>query len=423
MHEASLDLFRRYESPGTKTFALTETPPVFVSGEGATLTDSTGRVYLDFACGSGTSALGHGHPAIRAAIEKQVQSGILHIGPHFHTTSQHRLFELLSDLLPPHLDCYHPATNGTEATEVALKIAMHATGRSRFLVFEGGYHGRTLGALGVSAERGANRHFGPLFPAVDVLCYPSIDSVDLADPRRRSEVADQVRSAMMQLTGPYAGVIIEPVQATAGMRIAPHEALRAVAEVSRDRGWPLIVDEVFTAFGRAEGLLYSHTAGVEADLVILAKGLGGGIPAGLVVGRRRLMRGLPRGAQSSTFQLHPLAAAASVAMLDVLVSEGLDARARAIGERISARRGELRACDAVLDVRGLGGLWGIEIRRHRHGHLTKSIRHAALELGLVTWECGLQGEVIGLVPPLIVSDVEIDRAIDIMVQAVKIATG
>jgi 4-aminobutyrate aminotransferase-like enzyme len=415
------DIFRQHESPATKTFALTQRPPLFVSGAGSWLVDDQGNRYLDFACGSGTTLLGHNHPAVRLAVEQQLAAGLLHIGPHFHTASQQRLFHRLAEILPPHLDRYHPATNGSEATEVALKIAMHATGRRRFLVFEGGYHGRTLGALGVSAERGANARFGPLFPEIDVLPFPTLAQSDLAIPELRARAANTVRDAMLSFAGPYAGVIVEAVQATAGVRIAPPEALVAIAEVARERGWPLIVDEVFTAFGRTGHLLHSDALGMQADMVILAKCFGGGIPTALVAGRRSWIDRVPHGAQSSTFQLHPLAAATSLAMLDVFVGNALGDRAQAISHRFEARRETFMELAAVNAVRGIGALWGVEIAEAQSiaAPLTKSIRRAALDSGLITWECGLHGNVIGLVPPLTATDAELDLGVDRLLAAIR----
>jgi 4-aminobutyrate aminotransferase len=412
-------LFLGHESPGTKTFAVTEAPPVFVGGRGAELVATDGRRYLDFAIGSGTTSLGHDHPAIRKAVEAQVASGILHIGPHFHTVSQARLFERLLSVLPAGLDRLQPATNGTEATEAALKIAMHATGRERFLVFDGGYHGRTLGALAVSAERGANARLGPFWPPVDVLPYPATSAMDAGDPARVAAVMDDLGRRLDALEGPYAAVIVEPVQATAGMRIPVPGALALVAAVARRNGWPIVADEVFTAFGRTGHLFASTAAGLDPDLVILAKSFGGGVPAGLVAGRSSFVDRLPKGAQSSTFQLHPLAAAASTAMIETIVTERLDLRAVEIAGWFEARRADIAALPSVADMRGVGALWGVEIACAMDPRArTRRIRRAALEAGLLTWECGLHGEVVGLVPPLTVDRGAVDGALDILARAI-----
>ena len=151
-------------SSATKIHALADSPPTMAEGQGSTLHDTEGREYLDFACGSGSTGIGHGNARILGAVRNQLESGLTHVGPHFTSISQVRLYERLRQLLPDRLNRFHPATNGTEAVESALKAAMHFTGRRRFLAFCGGYHGRTLGALAVSESRGRNSSLGSLQP-------------------------------------------------------------------------------------------------------------------------------------------------------------------------------------------------------------------------------------------------------------------
>lgn len=402
------EVFRRHESPGTKTFAVTDDPPVFVRGAGARLVDTYGRTYLDFASGSGSTVLGHGHPAVLDAVARQATSGILHVGPHFHVPVQAAFLDRLLGLLPDGLDMLQPATNGTEATEAALKIAMHATGRRRFMAFEGAYHGRTLGALAVSPSRGANAALEPLRPEVVILPYP-VTAADVP------ALADALENA----GGDFAGLLVEPIQATAGMRALAPEAVAVLSRHAARHAIPLIVDEVFTAFGRTGALFASPGLGLEPDLLVLAKSLGGGIPAGLVAGRRDLVGRLPAGAQSSTFQLHPLAAATGLAMLETLVGQDLPGRARAIGRRIDARADALAAGPGGGGLLGVAAVRGVAIAGPGARARTRAIRRTALESGLVTWECGLDGEVIGLVPPLVVTDDEIDAALDILVDAIR----
>jgi 4-aminobutyrate aminotransferase-like enzyme len=420
MSERSNDVFRRYESPGTKTFAITDDPPVFVRGAGAVLFDGNDRQYLDFASGSGSTVLGHGHPAILAALSRQAATGLLHIGPHFHTPSQAAFLERLVAVLPPGLDMVQPATNGTEATEAALKIAMHATGRRRFIAFEGAYHGRTLGALAVSPARGANEQLGPFHPEVTVLAFPCLAPGELDDAECRAKVVDRLVHGLAAIDGSdVAGLLVEPVQATAGMRRLLPEAAPVLRAYARQHGICLIADEVFTGFGRTGSLFASPALGLDVDLMVLAKSLGGGVPAGLVAGTRTLVSQLPAGAQSSTFQLHPLAAATGLAMLETLAAEDLVARAQTIGAAVSAHAGELRNARDGREVRGDAALWGVVIEGPRARERTRSIRRAALGAGLVTWECGLDADVIGLVPPLVVGDDQIAMAFDRLQAAIS----
>ncbi len=279
------------QSTGTKSFAVSPEPPVFVSGAGAYLIDERGRPYLDFACGSGTTALGHGHAEITRALRGQIDSGVTHLGPHFHAPVQAKLYTALADMLPRHLVRLHPAVGGSEATEVALKAAMHATGCKRFLAFEGGYHGRTFGALSVSGARGKNESLAPFAPHAEILPFPDTPKAGQDAARRVSE--------------DLAGIVIEPIQATAGLRLADAAGIAALAKAAKAHGVPLIVDEVFTGFGRTGRLFGFQHYDLEPDLVILAKSFGGGQPAGLVAGREALLGTWPQGTLTSTFQQHP----------------------------------------------------------------------------------------------------------------------
>ena len=236
------EVFRQLESRATKAFALVEDPPVFVSGSGVRLTASDGRQYLDFAAGSGTSNVGHGNPAVMAAVRELLDRGLTHVGPHFHADVQADFYQLLRKQLPAELTRLHPATNGTEATEAALKACMHATGARRFLAFEGGYHGRTLGSLAVSHARGSNAGLAPLAPEAEFIPYPqSAEDISLA-----------VRTVGERPPGepPLAGVIVEPIQATGGILLPPVGFLSALAATARSALVPLIVDEIFTGMGR-----------------------------------------------------------------------------------------------------------------------------------------------------------------------------
>lgn len=396
----------RHLSSGTKTFSVMPDPPVFAWGKGTRLFDQAGKAYLDFACGSGTSVLGHGHPAVARAIADQAATGVLHLGPHFHAPVQVALMERLAAVLPPALPVFHPATNGTEATEVALKAAIHATGRQQFVGFDGSYHGRTLGALSVSAAKGQNAGLAAPF-ATRHLPWPQTEA-DLA------ALGPLLQSALAP--GGIAGIIVEPMQATAGMRVPPAGFLSLLRQAADQHGVVLILDEVFTGYGKTGQLFAFQHSGITPDLMVLAKAAGGGLPGAMVAGTTALLQGWPSGMQSSTFQMHPLAAAASLATLSILIDDDLPARAFGI-------EAALRAALAPLgSLHGTGAMLGLPIldaRGNPDQPRTKAIRARALAAGLVTWECGTGGHVIGLVPPLTVSDAEIAEAAAILIDAVR----
>ena len=407
MSASANETFLALESTGAKYFSVSGNPPIFVAGDKAELIDGTGRRYIDFACGSGTSSLGHGHPALAEAIRAQLETGITHIGPHFHVPAQAHFYDKLAALLPEHLHCFHPATNGTEATEVALKAAMHATGRRRFLALEGGYHGRSFGALSVSEAKGKNASLAPFSPRAVFLPFAeNLDEIEGALQHANEHLA----------SGDIAALVIEPIQATAGMRLPANGYLDALAKRAFDRGCLLIVDEVFTGFGRSGRRFGFEHAGIEPDLVIMAKSLGGALPAGLVAGREAILKGWKAGTQSSTFQLHPLAAAAGSAFIDTLIDEALVERAEHIGAWFEDVRERLEASPYVKRFRGLSAMWGVVMQDAKSCH---AARHRALDLGLVTWECGVDGDVIGLVPPLTIDRALFDRGVERLCQALS----
>lgn len=384
------------QSTGTKSFAVSARPPVFVAGAGTRLVDEDGRTYLDFAAGSGTTVLGHGHPSISAGLAKQLQGGLLHLGPHFHAPVQARLYDRLSQVLPAHLSRFHPSVSGAEATEVAVKAAMHATGARHFIGFEGGYHGRTFGALAVSGMRGRNAGLGPFAPDATILPFPR-------DAATGAAAAEVIRSG----SEPLAGVILKLVQATAGLRIADPEGVADVVQAARDRGAAVIVDEVFTGFGRTGRMFVFEDYALDPDLVILGKAFGGGLPAGLVAGREDLLGRWPAGMQSATFQLHPAAAATALAMLETLVREDLVSRALDLAPVFQGALAPLLVHADAVDLRGRGAFWAVEMTSQS---VAAGTRRRALEAGLITWECGMDGDFIGLVPPLTVTEAEIAQA-------------
>ncbi len=392
-------------SRATKTYAVSTSPPVIAGGSGSWLFGSDGKRYLDFACGSGTTSLGHNHPAVMEAVNAQLQRGLTHVGPHFLSEGQVRLYRLLRSVLPAGLTRFHPATNGTEAMETALKAAMHFTGKRRFLAFDGGYHGRTIGALAVSESKGHNRALEPLLPEAVFAPFG-------CDPDRLERQIDGA--------GPLAGVVIEPAQATQGMIFPEPGWLPMLARLATDRDIPLIADEVFTGFARTGQLFSFMGEGFVPDLLVLGKAFGGGFPAGLIAGRDDIMTAWLPGTQSSTFQLHPVSAAAARASLDFMLTNDATRMAARIAEWITTHCAMLVDFAFIADIRGRGAMFGIEIVDDDGApdpNRTRAIRADVLENGLMTWECGSSGHVIGIVPPLTVSEREIAHGFDLLHQS------
>ena len=385
------------QSTGTKSFSLTKKPPIFIAGSGTYLIDENGKAFIDFACGSGTSALGHGHPNIQKALDTQIRSGVTHLGPHFHAPIQSELYEQLAKVLPKELSRFHPAVSGSEATEVAIKAAMHSTGNKKFMSFTGSYHGRTFGALSVSGNKGKNQILEPFKPETLILPFPDT-------PNRGYEAAEQISSDL-------AGVIIEPIQATAGLNQADFDGLSALASEARVKNVPLIFDEVFTGFGRTGALFAFDHYNLIPDLLIVGKSFGGGLPAGLVAGTESILGRLEIGTQSSTFQLQPMAAATASAFLKIFLQKNMLTYCRNIEQWCREEFKALEENPHVIELRGVGAFWVLKIADQRKA---KFLRRIALENGLLTWECGEQGKDIGLVPPLTVERHHIKQAAKIL---------
>ena len=213
-------------------------------------------------------------------------------------------------MLPPTLSRYHPSIRGSEASEVAIKSSMHRTGAKKFIGFTGGYHGRTFGALSVSGEKGKNAKLGPFYPKCEIIPFPQTTYC----------IKDSISSLDKE---PLAGVIIEPIQATAGLRFADKDALKELRAYTKSNNIPLIFDETFTGFFRTGKMFSFEHYDLVPDILIFGKAISAGFPAGLVVSTEEILAQWQKGVQSSTFQLGPIAAAASQSFIGKLKNDDL----------------------------------------------------------------------------------------------------
>jgi 4-aminobutyrate aminotransferase-like enzyme len=415
-------------SGATKFRALMPKPPVMVSGKGSWLFDESGGRYLDFGCGSAVNNLGYAHPVLEEAILKQLKTGIVHSGPHFETEAHYHFYSKLKSLVSPRLTHFHPATNGTEAIEIALKLAQIRTGGSTFISFRGSYHGRTRGALAVSGGKAANGALGVLSPGAAFFAYPRCGSCQ----RRTSDLRccgfpeTDIREALQDSKnglGRLAGIIVEPIQGTGGFHVPPASFLSTLRQLADELNIPLIFDEIFTNFGRT-GRIFAHDHfGVYPDLLCMGKMVTGGLPGACVAMTSEINDAQPPGSQTSTFQLSPLGAAVGHAGMCFTVDEGLPQRANQIHEQTMQELSVLRELDSVADVRGIGAMNGIEIVKGLNGGPdtagAKKIRTELLKNGLITYECGYQNHVVGLLPPLIISDDELHEGLGRVVDVVR----
>jgi 4-aminobutyrate aminotransferase/(S)-3-amino-2-methylpropionate transaminase len=398
------------------------------SGHGATLVDVDGRRFLDFASGISVMNVGHGQPDVLAAIHRQVDL-LVHSGapvmlPDVYVDLCARLCEIAPVPRPARALLVN---SGAEAVENAVKIVRQATGRQAIISFHNSFHGRTLMAMSLTGKVNPyKQNFGPYAPEVYQAPYP-YPYCDVT-----TEVSlEAVRSLFASQVAPerVAGVIVEPVQGEGGFVVPPADFLPRLSRLLRDHDIPLIADEIQTGLGRTGELFAVSHFGVQPDLVLLAKSLGGGLPLAAVVGRADLMDAPAPGGLGGTFGGNPVACAAALAVLDVIERDDLCARARQVGATALARMQAMQARhDCIGDVRGLGAMTAMELVHNRSSaepapDLAAAILREAHGRGLVLLRAGLHDNVIRLLMPLTVTDDELSDGLDILEEAVEAVAG
>jgi len=368
---------------------------------GSSIYTSDGNEYIDLLAGIGVAALGHGDQRILAAIAEQAARH-LHVMVYGEMIQEQQvaLAERLCSLLPAGLDCVYFTNSGTEAVEGALKLVRKVTGRSRLLAFEGGFHGDTLGSASVGGNPVYRDPFLPLLPDVGFMRFNDEASLEAIDES-------------------VAGVIVEPVQAEAGV-IAPHDGfLNALRKRCSAAGALLIFDEVITGLGRSGKLFALEHQGAVPDVLLLAKALGGGLPLGAFISSKRALKALavdPPLGHVTTFGGHPLSCAAGLAALNIIVDEDLAARAQASGECLVALLSQRIPADMVHEIRHSGLLVGMEMTSAALvEHFVAECRREGLIMGWTLHD----DTVVRLAPPLIITEAEIEEATQRMARAAQ----
>ncbi|WP_446721086.1 acetylornithine transaminase [Luteococcus sp. H138] len=377
------DLTSRYGQVMMNTFGAPKR--VFVRGEGAHVWDADGTKYLDLLGGLAVNALGHAHPAVLSAITSQL-STLGHVSNFFATPAQIALAEKLVAMAtvndPGAQARVFFANSGAEANEAAFK-ATRLTGRSKIIAMEGAFHGRTMGALAITANPKYREPFEPLPGEVIFVPYGDLAAL-------RAAVDDQT-----------AAVVLETVQGENGVVPAPDGYLAAARELATVHGALLWIDEVQTGIGRCGDWLASSASGVTADLVTLAKGLGNGFPIGACIATGRAAGLLSPGQHGTTFGGNPVAAIAGLAVIGVIERDGLLEHARRMGEHLAAAVEALNH-PAIGQVRGAGLLRGIVLTDDR----AAAVSDAMLDAGFII--NAPRPDVLRIAPPLIVTAEQLD---------------
>ncbi|MEU7816985.1 aminotransferase class III-fold pyridoxal phosphate-dependent enzyme [Pseudonocardia sp. NPDC049154] len=409
---------------------LTQATPVQAArGEGVYLYDTEGRRHLDFTAGIGVTSTGHCHPKVVAAAQEQV--GTLIHGQY--TTVMHqpllKLVDRLGDVLPPALDSVFFLNSGSEAVEASVRLARHATGRPLILAFDGGFHGRTMGAAALTTSGAKIRSGnGPLMGGAVFAPFPYAYRYGWSE-EQAVEFALAELDRQLVSTAPAADVaafIIEPVLGEGGYVPTPPAFLRGLRERADRHGILLIADEVQTGFGRTGKFWgHQHAEGVTPDILITAKGLASGFPLSGIAASRELMSKARPGSQGGTYGGNAVACAAALATLDVVQEEGLVENAAVQGRRLlEGLRHASADVKQVGDVRGLGLMVAVEFTAPDGSPDTATAvkaHAAAAEQGLLLLTCGPFGNVVRFIPPLITTAEQVDEGLALWTKALASA--
>ncbi|MDQ6710770.1 MAG: 4-aminobutyrate--2-oxoglutarate transaminase [Candidatus Dormibacteraeota bacterium] len=421
----------RYVSRG-----MGSTMPGFAeSADGVTLTDADGRTYLDFATGISVMNVGHSHPAVTKAIVEQARR-LVHSGaPVMMPAAYVKLARRLCEITPGNFEKKALLVNsGAEAVENAIKIVRQATGRPAIISFHNAFHGRTLMTMTVTGKVSPYRqNFGPYAPEVYQVPYPYEyrRPAGMAAESLGGSCVEAIRQLFKTTVSAdrVAGILAEPVQGEGGFVVPPPDFLPALRMVCTEHQIPLIVDEVQTGFGRTGTMFACEHSGLEPDLIVLAKSLGGGLPLAAVVGRSELMDATRPGGLGGTYGGNPVACAAALAVIDVLIEERLPQKGAALGTRALARmRGWAEQFPCVGDVRGIGAMVAFELvtdrsTREPAAALTNEVLKYCHAHGLAILKAGLYDNVIRLLFPLTITERDLDRGLDILEEALATASA
>ncbi|MER6348978.1 aspartate aminotransferase family protein [Streptomyces sp. NPDC001595] len=396
---------------------------VFTEGRGPVLTDLDGNQYLDFAAGTLTQSLGHGHPEVVAALTAQAQR--LWNVHDSATPDRADLLELLARLLPEHLDTYAFFSTGAEVVEAALRVvqATAEPGRNRIGALRHGFHGKTMGArMLVHWDVGHQSFSGNSVLGYAPYCYRC--PLELEYPSCGLRCASLV-SRHIAAKPNVSALVFEPVLGAAGVIVPPPGYWERVGEACREGGVLLVADEVLTGGGRTGAFLASEPLGVEPDLAMLAKGTANGFPFAVLAGRSDLLRrpeAATAGAYASTFASNPLGIAAARATLEVIERDRLIERVGTLGALLEDRLTALHdRFDNLGQVRGLGLLWGLEFVTDRASRtpapdIARAVYTTALDLGL---RVALGGHILRLAPPFTVDEALVEEGVALLGKAIE----
>jgi 4-aminobutyrate aminotransferase len=386
---------------------------------GAHLHTADGRDVLDFGCGIAVTNLGHRHPAVVAAVHEQVDK-LWHTSVTALHPTMIRAAQALVDISPAGLDQVFFNNSGAEAVEAAIKLARRATGRSEIIAFTGAFHGRTYGAMTLTASKAMYRtKMGPFLPGVHHVRYPYCFRYCSHAAGAPCDIASgsDIRLLFDTSLPPesVAAIFVEPVQGEGGFVVPPATFLPTLRRICDEHGILLVADEVQTGFCRTGRMFAVEHTQTVPDIMCVAKALGNGLPIAGLVARNAVMRHWQQGEHGTTFGGNAVTCAAAVAVIETMVREHIAERAASLGRRVLERAREWqRRVTALADVRGLGLMVGLELMDgdRPDGALAARVQAGALERGVLVLTCGPDANVLRLLPPLTIPDDELEQGLD-----------
>ena len=412
----------RYISPSyTRSYPL-----VAKEGRGIVITDVDGNEFFDFSSGIAVTSTGHCHPDVVAAIQKQAGKLIHMSGTDFYYESMVTLAERLSKIAPmpgPHRIYY--GNSGAEAIECALKLARYHTGRQNVIAFLGAFHGRTMGALSLTASKPQQkRRFAPLVPGVTHVLFPDVYRKGEQDALA---CARFIEEKLFKTTVPpeeVAAIFVEPVQGEGGYVPAPRVFMQELRRICDEHEILLVADEVQSGVGRTGKWWAIEHTGVQPDMICMAKGIASGMPLGITLTKADVMNWVP-GSHASTFGGNPVCIAAALATLDVIEREGLLHNSQEVGNHMLRRMADWPKKHKLIgDVRGMGLMIGVELVKdkqikERAFEERDRVVELAFERGVLFLGCG--ANTIRIAPPLITTKEQADVAMDVLEECLEIA--
>ena len=408
------------------------TPSIVVErGEGPYLFDVNGQRYLDFTCGIGVTNTGHAHPKVVKAIQEQAvklihgQANIVYHKPMIELVD-----ELMTIMPSPDLDSFFFSNSGAEIVEAAVKLAKVATGRPNTIVFSGSFHGRTHLTMSMTTSKTIYRAgFQPLVPGIFVTPYPYAYALHMSEDEAADDCIQQLQKLLKSQTAPEetACVVIEPELGEGGYVVPPARFMRELRALCDEHGILLVADEIQSGFGRTGKFFALEHFGVRCDILIMAKGIASGLPLSGLATRHEIMVKWKPGSHGGTFGCNVVACAAAVATIRALKEEKLPENAAARGAQLTAGLKKLQHdFKSIGDVRGLGLMIAAEFTAQNGEPDTttaKAVIKAAQERNLLLLSCGTYDNIIRWIPPLVVTEAQIDEALQIFAAALDAVTG